>query len=96
MCKQYMKDKVIYSFIYLFQEKFRDLLILKLLKKFIKKPSRLSVLDLQDICESIMPRDVDTLIKLKANVKVILEVSKKKKMFNFYYINITTNMLSYF
>lgn len=78
MCKQYMKDKVIYSFIYLFQEKFQDLLILKLLKKFIKKPSRLSVLDLQDICESIMPRDVDTLIKLKANVKVILEVSKKK------------------
>lgn len=32
------------------------------------------MLDLQDICDKNLPKNTDALIKLKANVKLILEV----------------------
>lgn len=50
--------------------------MLKLTRKFLKKPWRFSAFELQDVCEHIIPRDIDKLQKLKSNVKLIIEVSK--------------------
>ncbi|KFM77095.1 Condensin complex subunit 3, partial [Stegodyphus mimosarum] len=54
-----------------FKEKFQDLLVLKLTKGFLKKPWRLSALDLYNICSGIMPKDHEKLLKLKENIKII-------------------------
>jgi len=55
------------------EEKFKELLPVKLTKKFLKRSWRMSVLDLHDICDKNLPKNTDALIKLKANVKLILE-----------------------
>ncbi|XP_042897083.1 condensin complex subunit 3 isoform X1 [Parasteatoda tepidariorum] len=55
------------------EDKFQDLLALKLCKRFLKKPWRLPASDLYGVCYQIMPKQFDTLLNLKELVVKILE-----------------------
>ncbi|KAG8201822.1 hypothetical protein JTE90_027302 [Oedothorax gibbosus] len=55
------------------EENFEDLVILKITKKFLKTPWRLQSADLYTICNLITPKNVDNLIKLKENIKLVIE-----------------------
>ncbi|GFY51265.1 condensin complex subunit 3 [Trichonephila inaurata madagascariensis] len=52
---------------------FKDLLILKLTKKFLKKPWRLPAFDLHAVCNQFIPANFDQLLQLKEDVKLIIE-----------------------
>ncbi|GFT76901.1 condensin complex subunit 3, partial [Nephila pilipes] len=65
---------------------FKNSLVLKLTKKFLKKPWRLLASDLHTVCSQIIPENFDELLQLKERVKLIIEhlqsaVSQQKTPF---------------
>ncbi|GBN60840.1 hypothetical protein AVEN_107861-1, partial [Araneus ventricosus] len=54
-------------------ESFKDLLVLKLTKKFLKKPWRLPATDLYAVCKEFLPKGYDNLVQLKERIGLIIE-----------------------
>ncbi|KAF8763193.1 Condensin complex subunit 3 like protein [Argiope bruennichi] len=55
------------------KDNFRDLLALKLTKKFLKRPWRLPASDLYAVCSGNLPKDYDKLLQLKERINLIIE-----------------------
>ncbi|GIY95236.1 condensin complex subunit 3 [Caerostris extrusa] len=56
-----------------YKDNFKDLLILKLTKKFLKKPWRLPASDLYVVCSNVIPGNLNKLTNLFERVKLIIE-----------------------
>ncbi|CAL1268798.1 unnamed protein product [Larinioides sclopetarius] len=55
------------------ENSFKDLLVLKLTKKFLKKPWRLPATDLYAVCNEFLPKGYDNLLQLKERINLIIE-----------------------